>query len=225
MKKETLRATVVAIAVFISYNFAVFMIPCLKTPSFWISWAYTLLAFVIAGFAIYASLLKHPDTKSRFYGFPIAKIGFFYLVAQITFGGICMALGHITPWWVPTVFSAIMLALAAIGLVSAEAVVDEIQTQDDKLKKNVTFMRTLQSKINQMAVQSEYTEIKELVNEIRYSDPVSSEVISPAEEALSAVVDELQNACIEGNNEAVANLCRKASALPAERNRLCKLHK
>ena len=102
------------------------------------------ITFVIAGFAIYASLIKHPDAKSRFYGFPIAKIGFFYLVVQIAFGGICMALGHITPWWVPTVFSAIMLALATIGLVSAEVVVDKIQTQDNKLKKNVALMRTLQ---------------------------------------------------------------------------------
>ena len=225
MKKETMRAAVMAVAVFIAYNFAVFMIPCLKTPTFWISWVYTLLAFVIAGFAIYASLLKHPDAKRRFFGFPIAKIGFSYLVAQITIGGICMALGHITPWWVPTVFSAIMLALATIGLVSAETVVDEIQKQDDKLKKNVIFMRTLQSKINQMVVQSEYTAIKELANEFRYSDPVSSDAITDAEEALSVVVDELQNACVEGNNEAVAKLCHKASALLAERNRLCKLNK
>ena len=225
MKKETLRATVVAVAVFIAYNFAVFMIPCLKTPTFWISWGYTLLAFVIAGFAIYASLIKHPDAKSRFYGFPIAKIGFFYLVVQIAFGSICMALGHITPWWVPTVFSTIMLALATIGLVSAEVVVDKIQTQDNKLKKNVTLMRTLQSAVIQMSVQFMYPEIKSLADEFRYSDPVSSESISDAEEALSNVIDELQTACVEGNNEAMIKLCRKASALLAERNRLCKFNK
>ena len=225
MKKETLRATVMAVAVFIAYNFAVFMIPCLKTPTFWISWGFTLLAFVIGGFAIYASLLKHPGAKSRFYGFPIAKIGFFYLVAQITFGGICMALGHITPWWVPTVFSTIMLALATIGLVSAEAMVDEIHAQDDKLKKNVTRMRALQSNINQIAAQSKNTSIKALADEFCYSDPVSNDAIADAEADLAAVVNELQNAYVDGNNEAVEQLCRKASALLAERNRLCKLNK
>lgn len=225
MKKEALRATVMAVAVFIAYNFAVFMIPCLKTPTFWISWGYTLLSFVIAGFAIYASLFKHPDTKSRFYGFPIAKIGFFYLVAQIAFGGICMALGHITPWWVPTVFSAIMLALATIGLVSAEVVVDEIRTQDGQLKKNVQMMRSLQSKVSRLAAQSENTAIKALAEEFRYSDPVSNDSLVLAEAELAAVVEELQTACIEGNDDVVAKLCRKASTLLAERNRLCKLNK
>ena len=225
MKKETMRATVIAVTVFISYNFAVFMIPCLKTPTFWISWAYTLLSFVIAYFAIYASLLKHPNAKSRFYGFPIAKIGFFYLVAQIAFGGICMALGHITPWWVPTVFSMIMLALTAIGLVSAETVMEEIRTQDEKLKENVSLMRALQSKVSQMAAQSEHPGIKAIADEFRYSDPVSCEAISDAETDLSAVVDELQTAYIKGDSEAVSKLCRKVSALLAERNRLCKLYK
>ena len=53
MKKDTIRTIVVAVVVLIAYNFAVFMIPCLKTPTFWISWGFTLLAFLIAGVAIY----------------------------------------------------------------------------------------------------------------------------------------------------------------------------
>ena len=43
--------------------------------------------------------------------------------------------------------------------------------------------------------------------------------------ALSAAVDELQAAYVDGDSDAVAQLCRKASALLAERNRLCKLNK
>lgn len=107
MKKDNIRAIVVAVVALIAYNFAVFMIPCLKTPTFWISWGFTLLAFLIAGVAIYNSLLRNPDAKSRFYGFPLAKLAFFYLVIQVAVGGICMALGHITPGglqqcWMPS---------------------------------------------------------------------------------------------------------------------------
>ena len=47
-----------------------------------------------------------------------------------------------------------------IGLISAEIVVNEIEVQDIKLKKDVTLMRELQSKVNQMANNSDGIEIK-----------------------------------------------------------------
>ena len=225
MKKDNIRAIVIAVVVLIAYNFAVFMIPCWKGGTFWVSWAFTLVAFAVSGFAFYQSLLKKPDAKSRFYGFPIAKIAFIYLVVQVAVGGISMALGNIIPWWAATVADAIILALAVIGLMGADPVVEEIHTQDAKLKKDVSLMRALQSKISQIASQTDDAAIKALAEEIRYSDPVSNAAIADAEADLAAAVDELQSAYVDGDSEAVAKLCRKASALLAERNRLCKLNK
>ena len=225
MKKETLRAIIVMAVVLLAYNFAVFMIPCLKTATFWLSWVFTLLSFAVAGYAIYNSMMRNPDAKSRFYGFPIARIGVIYLIAQIVVGGIFMALGHILPWWLATVLFTIGLAVAGIGLVSAEAVVDEIKVQDETLKKSVSLMRALQSKVGQMATMCEEPAIKALAEELRYSDPVSSEAIADAEADLSAAIDALQQAVVEGDSAAIAQLCRKASLLLAERNRLCKLNK
>ena len=225
MKKGILRYLIVTLAVLIAYNFAVFMIPCLKTPTFWVSWGFTLLSFAISGYAIYISLLRNTDAKSRFYGFPIARIAVVYLLLQVATGGICMALGHIIPWWAAAVLSAIILALATIGLVSTEAVVDEIQTLDTKLKKDVSGMRALQSKVNQMAVQFDDTALTKLAEEFRYSDPVSNEAIAEAEADLAAVINELQSALTDGERETVSQLAKKASLLLAERNRLCKLNK
>ena len=120
---------------------------------------------------------------------------------------------------------AIGMGAAVIGLVAADAVVEEIQTQDVKLKKDVSLMRSLQSKVSQIASQTDDAAIKALAEEFRYSDPVSSEAIADAEADLAAAVDELQAAYVDGDNEAMAQLCRKAAALLAERNRLCKLNK
>lgn len=225
MKKETLRAVIVAVVVLIAYNFAVFMIPCVKTAVFWLSWVFTLLAFGVAAYAIYAAFIKNPNAKSRFYGFPIARIGAIYAIAQMVVGGVFMALGLIIPWWLATVLYAIGFALAVIGLVSAESVVDEIQQQDEKLKKDVSIMRALQSKVSQMVGQCEEPDIKKLADDFRYSDPVSSEAIAEAEVELSAAVDALQAAIVDGNSDEIKLLCRKASAALAERNRLCKLNK
>ena len=229
MKKDTLRLLIIGLVVLIAYNFAVFMIPCYKTTTFWISWGYSLLSFAVAGYAIYTGLIKNTDTKSRFYGFPIARIGVIYLIAQVAVGGVFMAIGHIVPWWLAVVLFTIGLALAAIGLVAAEAVVEQINIQDDKLKKSVSLMRGLQSKVRTMASQCEDAEVAAVVGafaeEMRYSDPVSNEAIADAENELSAAVDVLQGAIVEGDAETIKLACRQATAALAERNRLCKLNK
>ena len=87
------------------------------------------------------------------------------------------------------------------------------------------MMRTLQSKISQIASQTDDAAIKALAEEFRYSDPVSNDAIADAEADLAAAVDELQAAYVDGDNDAVAQLCRKAAVLLAERNRICKLNK
>ena len=67
--------------------------------------------------------------------------------------------------------------------------------------------------------------IEALAEEFRFSDPVSNAAISDAEADLAAAVDELQAAYVDGDKNAMAQLCCKISALLAERNRLCKLNK
>lgn len=225
MKKDTLRLGIIGLLVLIAYNFAVFMIPCLKTPTFWISWGYSLLSFAVAGYAIYTGLIKNTDTKSRFYGFPIARIGVIYLIVQVAVGGVFMALGHILPWWSATVLFAILLALAAIGLVSADAVVEQISRQDDTLKKSVSVMRGLQSRMNQLASVCDVAALQALAEAFRYADPVSNEAIAEADAALCAAVDALQAAVEEDNADRIQAACRRTGAQLAERNRLCKLNK
>lgn len=225
MKKDTIRAIVVAVVALVIYNLITFVIPFAHTAAFWISYGFTLTAFVVVCASIYIAFIKNPDAKSRFYGFPIARIGVLYGGAQLIVSLIVMALAKWTPWWIPTLVYAIGLGATIIGLVSAEAVVDEIQTQDVKLKDNTVMMRALQSKISQIASQTDDAAVKALAEEFRYSDPVSNDAIADAEADLAAAVDQLQAAFVDGDNEAMAQLCRKTTALLSERNRLCKLNK
>ena len=120
---------------------------------------------------------------------------------------------------------AVGLGVAVIGLVSAEAVAEEIKTQDVKLKKETSLMKGLQSKLEQMAAKTDDAAIKALAEEFRYSDPVSNTAIADAEAELAAAVNELQAAVAGADKDAVAQLCSKTSVLLAERNRLCKLNK
>ena len=225
MKKDTIRGIVVLAVLLVLYILVAFLIPFVHTATFWVSFVFTLIAFAVVAASIYIAFIKNPDAKSRFYGFPIANIGVLYGAVQLLAGSVFMALAAIVPAWVAVLVYAIALGAAVIGLISAETVVEEIHLQDAKLKKDVTLMRSLQSKISQIAAQSEDAAIKALAEEFRYSDPVSSDAMADAEADLAAAVDELQTAYVDGDSEAVAKLCRRASALLAERNRLCKLNK
>lgn len=225
MKKDTIRWIIGLGVLLVLYILVAFLIPFVHTAVFWVSFVFTLIAFAVVAVSIYIAFVKNPDAKSRFYGFPIAKIGVLYGAVQLLAGIVFMALAAIVPAWVAVLVYAIALGAAVIGLISAETVVEEIHIQDAKLKKNVSLMRSLQSKVNQIATQSENADVKALAEEFRYSDPVSSDAIADAETDLAAAVDELQTAYVDGDSEAVAKLCRKASALLAERNRLCKLNK
>ena len=225
MKKDMIRTGIALGILLVLYHLLAFMIPFEKTAAFWISYGFTLAAFAVVLASVYIAFLRKGDAKSRFYGFPIARIGIIYGAAQLVVGFLFMALGTYIAWWVAVLVYSVGLGAALIGLVGAEAVVDEIHVQDEKLKKDVTVMRTLQSKVNQMAVNCDAPELKQFAEELRYSDPVSSEALFEAEQDLSAVVDELQQAVIDGDSAAVGQLCRRASAMLAERNRLCRLHK
>ena len=198
MKKDTIRAIVVAAIVFIIYNLIAFAIPFAHTAAFWISYGFTLAAFFVVAVSIYLACIKNPDAKSRFYGFPIARIGVLYGIAQLVVSLIVMAIATWTPWWIPTLVYAIGMGATIIGLISAEAVVEEIQTQDVKLKDNTVMMRALLSKISQIASQTDDAAIKALAEEFRYSDPVSNDVVADAEADLAAAVDQLQAAFVDG---------------------------
>ena len=207
------------------YLLLAFLIPFVKTAVFWFSFVFTLIAFGVAAYALYTAFLKKPDVRSRFYGFPIARIGVLYCGIQLAAGLLFMALGKWIPAWLAVLVYAAMLGAAVIGLVSADAVVETIHTQDRKLKKDVAFMRSLQSKANQMAAQCHLPEVQQFCENVRYSDPVSSEALAEIEGALSAVADDLQAAIVEGNNGRTCQLAQKADNLLCERNRLCKLNK
>ncbi len=228
MEKKSVRPWLVLAVLLAAYHAIVFLVPFDKTPVFWISYAFTLVSFAVAALSIFLAFRK-PDARSRFYGFPIARVGVIYFLVQLALGIIFMALGRWVPSWLAALLCVLALAAAAIGMVGTDVVADEIHAQDARLKKEVAAMRSLQSRIGQLAAQCDGAEtagaVKALADELRYSDPVSSEGTAETEAELSALTDELQQAVADGDAESTVKLCNRISGVLAERNRICKLGK
>ena len=232
MKKSNFRFGIIIAILLIIYNLLVFVIPCDHNSVFWLSYGFTLDAFVIAAVACFIAFRNGRNITSKFYGFPIVKVGVIYLFAQLILGFVFMALSQYIvdmPIWISVLVYAIALGAAVIGLVTTDAVRDYVEQQDIKLQANVSAMRAAQSKVNQMVAQCNNSDctkaVKAFAEELRYSDPVSSSALFEVEADLNAVIDELQQAVVENDDISIKQLCLKATAILNERNRLCKLYK
>lgn len=225
------RWWVVLAVLLVVYNVLVFAVPFPKNAVFFVSWGFTLIALGVQVYVVRTAFYQERDARSRFYGFPIARISVVYLAVQTVLGLVFMALGFAVPVpvWVPLVLYVVLFGASALGLISAETTRDEIAGQDARLKKDVSRMRALQSKMAAMVSVTQddaiRTALEKFAEDIRFSDPVSSAALEAVEADLSACIDDLQQAVLDNDWEAALSLEKKGELLLAERNRLCKLEK
>ena len=155
--------------------------PFAKNGVFWLAYVFGVIA-IAAQIYVYPKAFEGESARSKFYGFPIAKLSTIYLIVQLILSILCMAISKVLPTWVPVVF---IVLLAAV------------------LK----------------------AELERFAEQVRYSDPVSSEAIRDAEMDLNAAVDTLQQALVDGDIPAALQQVKQCEIALAERNRLCKVSK
>ena len=229
LDKNQLRGLIVIAIAFVVFTVVAFALPFAMNGIFWLAYIFTAIAILGQVYVLHIAFDKGEAVKSKLYGFPIARIGFIYLIAQLVLGLVFMALAKIAPAWLAIVLFILVFAAAGVGFIAADMMRDEVEKQEVQLKKDVTLMRSLQSKASFITSQCTDPDTKsaleKLSEDLRFSDPVSSEGIADAEASLVALVDELQAAVINGDNATARALCTKASVALAERNQLCKLGK
>ena len=97
MKKNAIRWWIVLGVVLVVYHVLVFALPFPKTSVFVVSYLFSLAAILAQIYVIRTAFYQGEGVKSKFYGFPIAKLGVVYLVLQLILGFVFMALGLISP--------------------------------------------------------------------------------------------------------------------------------
>lgn len=229
MKKSKLRIYVVLAVIFAAFTVITFAVPFERTGIFWFGYICGVIAIVFQIYILKISFLGEGDARSKFYGFPIARIGLIYLAVQIAVSFLEMAAGKYIPFWTVLIVNVIIIALAVTGSTATAAVREEIERQDIKLKKNVDNMRNLQSLAVSLESQCSDESIKKflgkMAEEFRFSDPVSSESTSDLEEDLLMQLKDVQKAVVDGDAGAVAKLSEGVISTLRERNRLCAINK
>lgn len=228
MNNSTRSLIVIAIVLAV-FSVVAFAIPFAHTTAFWVAYGFGALAILFQLYILKVSFATDGDARSRFYGFPIARLGVYYLVAQLVVSVVEMALSKVIPTGAAVAVNVLLLALAVVGCITVDAMRDEIIRQDDALKRNVGNMRELQSLSAALAGQCGDEALKpmlqKLADEFRYSDPVSSEKTQELEEDMKAQMGDIQQALVEGDSDGAKSLCGKLMGSLAERNRICSVSK
>lgn len=224
--KNKLRVVIVLAIIFVVYTVLTFALPFAKNAVLWVSYIFGAAAIAAQLYVLPKSFAQGESARSKFYGFPIAKIGAAYLLVQLALGLVFMVLAKLVPLWLPLVLYVVLLGVAAVGFIAADTMRDEVERQDSKLKADTTVVRALQARAAVLAASRESGEVKAqlqaLADALRYSDPVSGDATRDVETKLTACMDELEQT---SSDEGAAAILRRMSALLAGRNQLCKSNK
>lgn len=228
MTKNASRGVITLVILLAVFSVIAFVIPFPKNTVFWVAYVCGIFAILFQLY-IFKSSFGKADARSRFYGFPIARLGIYYLTVQLVVSIIEIALSKFLPTWVVILINVLILAVALIGCITTETMRDEIATQDVKLKKNVSNMRELQSLTASLVNQTGDAELKKVLqkvaDEFRYSDPLTSDKTNALEENMHSQIDDLQQALVDGDVDGAKMLCLKLLDCLRERNRICVVNK
>lgn len=226
--KKTLSAiSVYGIALFL-YVFAFLIIPFEKESVSWLSFTFTIIAFIVSFLMYFVAFNKNDTLISKIYGFPVVRISLYYLAAQFVLGiFFCLLQEPLEDamWFVLLVY-IVLLAAAVIGLIAVDNVRDTIENMEAETAKATravtVFKLDVAGIIDNCSDPVVIKELRVLEEEVRFSDPVSSEYTLETEKKL---VEELRVLRQElyGNN--VLPQIKKVRNLLAERNRICKAFK
>lgn len=221
MKKKGMAYAVLVIA-FALFNVVTFVIPTEKTATFWVAYAFSVIAFALQ-IAVWEFVFKGADTiKSKFLGIPLFSVGFRYLVIQVVAFAIFMVFPAL-PTWIPVVVCSLILGVSAICLIETETGREQINHVEEKVEKKVFFIKALQVDVELIAETETDPAIKEelinLAEKIRFSDPMSDESLREIEIEISNKIKELKFS--ENKKPFIATI----SALLSERNKKVKILK
>lgn len=230
MNKNKIRFFAALAIVLVVYNVLAFAIPFPKNGCFWAAWAFGVVAILAQAAFLLLAFQRGDGVRSRFYGFPVARVGVAYLCVQLALSFLFMGLAFVKcPAWIPVVLSVIVLAAAALGLIVTDAVRDEVERQDNKRKTDTLGMKKLYTAVAACADRCADPELKKpvqkLAEALRYADPVSSEATREAENTLRMYLVDLESAVDAANADKIKSACAAMTAALADRNRLSKLGK
>ena len=224
--KQLFSYIIVSVIILGVFNVIAFVVPFNHTATYWVGYAATMLAIVIAFASSFYAF--RGDRRSKFYGFPLISIAWAYLITQTIIGIVLMAASMI-PMYIAVIVCVLVFAGFIIGMIAADNARDVIENVDAKVKQKTFFIKSLQLDIKDMMNgvndPSLFKALKELSDESTYSDPVSVEQLSSVENRIENGMMDLKSLIDTGDTAAATTKANEIQKLVRQRNDKLKLLK
>lgn len=208
------------------YTALVFVIPFNKPPVTWVLFAFSILSLAIGLSTCLFAFSKDYTLRSKFYGFPVFRIGVLYSLTQIIVSVIIFILTTFTdiPLWVGLALSLILLGISLIGILITDNVRDFVEKAESEESNTSKFLDITICHISEIydSCKDETTRLslQSLLNKLKHSDPVSSLKTAEKEAEITAEIIKLDKLVdIEPNNS--IDQINKIANLLSARNRIC----
>ena len=207
------------------------VIPFDKPAASWTMFAFSLVSIVFGGFMCLLAFKDKEKLMSKFYGFPVFRIGVLYIGIQLVLTVIIYIIGANVdvPFWVGFLISILLLGAAAIGCITtdnARDIVEEIDQKEYISTRQITLFQIDFSEIVGLCKDEDVKlPLKKLAEKFKYTDPVSSPATVEKEKEITEELEKLKEFIRNGSKSDAINEIDKISILLSTRSKLCEASK
>ena len=168
------------------------VIPFARTAAWWVGAACTVVMFGLCAYAFHMAFRKDGKLESKLLGWPIFKVGYTALIAQIVVGGIIMGIAAFCPVWAAVIAELIVFAITGVCLTVKDAAREVVTQSETKVEDKTAAWKAIRARANAVAAESGHPDLKKLAEIIRYADPTPTSMdgdIAQMLETLSSYAD------------------------------------
>lgn len=185
------------------------VIPFVRTTAWWIAAIGTVLMFGVCAFTFYRAFRKEDSLESKVLGWPIFRVGYTFLAAQLVLGFVLMAASALCPVWLAAVLELVLFAAAAFCLTVKDAAREVVVHSEAAVMDRTAGWKAIRAKASALAASAGSAEMRKLAETIRYADPTPTSMDSE----ISAALDALRQNPDDGAVRSVLRMMEERAAL------------
>lgn len=233
MNKNFKKYGVISVILIVLYNVLVLAIPFPKVnlQTFIISYVASMIALLIQPAIYYVAINNKNSLKSKLYGWPILKVGYTYLSIQLCISILFYIIGAFIniPTWISAVIAVVLIGLAVIGILATDTYREEIEKIEESVPVAKKFISNLRIDTESFASKNTtepiHSELVKFADLVKYSDPVSTDLLSNIEDEINRRYEEMKELVVYGKIIEAINELKDITVLMEERNNKCKATK
>lgn len=226
MDKRSRSFVAVYAIVAVVYILLFALIPFHKPAGSWLMFVFSLISIAGGcGITLYA-FGKDDSLMSKFYGFPVFKIGICYTGLQLGISVLIYIIGAFVnvPYWIGLLLSLVLVGAAGIGVIAADNAhefIEQIDHHEVELTRNITYFQIdISDLLDECQDEALRASLQALATKCKYSDPVSVPATEEKEQQIKTELTELRKLMNQNENQKAQEKIQLILRILSSRNRI-----